>query len=152
MAADDLRLPPGPGNPAGLVIPGRELTERFSRSSGPGGQAVNTTDTRVELLFTPATSTAFTPAQRARVLRALGESLDGGQIRVVASSRASQLRNRTEARDRLAALLRDALMPPPPRRRRTRPSRRARQRRLDAKRHRGQTKALRRRPGPGSAS
>ncbi len=146
MAADDLRVPPGPGNPGGLVVPGAELTERFSRASGPGGQAVNTTDTRVELVFDPATSTAFTPAQRRRVLRALGESLVGGQVRIVASSRASQLRNRNEARDRLAALLRQALMPPPPVRRPTRPSRRARQRRLEAKRQRGQTKALRRRP------
>ena len=146
MAADDLRVPPGPGNPGGLVVPGSELTERFSRSSGPGGQAVNTTDTRVELLFDPGASTAFTPVQRRRVLRALGESLVGGQVRIVASSRASQLRNRNEARQRLAELLRGALMPPPPRRRPTRPSRRARQRRLDAKKQRGQTKALRRRP------
>ena len=146
MAADDLRVPPGPGNPGGLVVPGSELTERFSRSSGPGGQAVNTTDTRVELLFDPGASTAFTAAQRRRVLRALGESLVGGQVRIVASSRASQLRNRNEARERLAGLLREALMPPPPRRRPTRPSRRARQRRLDAKKQRGQTKALRRRP------
>ena len=146
MAADDLRVPPGPGNPGGLVVPGSELTERFSRSSGPGGQAVNTTDTRVELLFDPGASTAFTAVQRRRVLRALGESLVGGQVRIVASSRASQLRNRNEARERLAGLLREALMPPPPRRRPTRPSRRARQRRLDAKKQRGQTKALRRRP------
>ncbi|HLR94584.1 MAG TPA: alternative ribosome rescue aminoacyl-tRNA hydrolase ArfB [Jiangellaceae bacterium] len=146
MAADDLRVPPGPGNPGGLVVPGSELTERFSRSSGPGGQAVNTTDTRVELLFDPGTSTAFTSAQRRRVLRALRETLVGGQVRIVASSRASQLRNRNEARERLAELLREALMPPPPRRRPTRPSRRARQRRLDAKKQRGQTKALRRRP------
>lgn len=146
MAADDLRVPPGPGNPGGLVVPGSELTERFSRSSGPGGQAVNTTDTRVELLFDPGASTAFTPVQRRRVLRALGESLVGGQVRIVASSRASQLRNRNEARERLVALIREALMPPPPRRRPTRPSRRARQRRLDAKKQRGQTKALRRRP------
>ncbi|WP_022919581.1 alternative ribosome rescue aminoacyl-tRNA hydrolase ArfB [Ruania albidiflava] len=146
MAGDDLRVPPGPGNPGGLVVPGSELTERFSRSSGPGGQAVNTTDTRVELLFDPGASTAFTPVQRRRVLRALGESLVGGQVRIVASSRASQLRNRNEARERLVALIREALMPPPPRRRPTRPSRRARQRRLDAKKQRGQTKALRRRP------
>ena len=146
MAGDDLRVPPGPGNPGGLVVPGSELTERFSRSSGPGGQAVNTTDTRVELLFDPGASTAFTPVQRRRVLRALGESLVGGQVRIVASSRASQLRNRNEARERLVALIREALMPPPPRRRPTRPSRRSRQRRLDAKKQRGQTKALRRRP------
>ena len=150
MAADDLRVPPGPGNPGGLVVPGSELTERFSRSSGPGGQAVNTTDTRVELLFDPGTSTAFTSAQRRRVLRALRETLVGGQVRIVASSRASQLRNRNEARERLAGLLREALMPPPPKRRPTRPSRRARQRRLEAKKQRGQTKALRRRPDESS--
>ncbi|WP_328593027.1 alternative ribosome rescue aminoacyl-tRNA hydrolase ArfB [Ruania zhangjianzhongii] len=139
-------MPPGPGNPGGLVVPGSELTERFSRSSGPGGQSVNTTDTRVELLFTPGTSSAFTPAQRERVLGAVGRLLVDGEIRIVASAHASQLRNRNEARARLAALLRDALMPPPPTRRRTRPSRRARQRRIDAKKQRGQTKSLRRRP------
>ena len=146
MAANDLPVPPGPGNPGGLVVPGTELTERFSRSSGPGGQAVNTTDTRVELLFTPGTSSAFTSAQRERVLAALGERLVGDELRIVASSHAAQLRNRNEARDRLAALLRQALMPPPPTRRRTRPSRRARQRRLDTKKQRGRTKSLRRPP------
>lgn len=107
---------------------------------------MNTTDTRVELLFTPGTSSAFTPAQRRRVRAALGQSLVNGELRIVASTHAAQLRNRNEARDRLAALLRDALMPPPPPRRRTRPSRRARQRRLDAKRQRGRTKSLRRPP------
>lgn len=149
MAANDLPVVSGPGNPGGLVIPGSELTERFSRSSGPGGQAVNTTDTRVELLFTPGTSSAFTPAQRRRVLAALEGSLVSGELRIVASSHAAQLRNRNEARERLAAILREALMPPPPTRRRTRPSRRARQRRMDAKTRRGQTKSLRRRPDRG---
>ena len=146
MAANDLPVPPGPGNPGGLVVPGNELIERFSRSSGPGGQSVNTTDTRVELLFTPGSSTAFSSAQRQRVLAALRGSLVNGELRIVAGSHAAQLRNRNEARDRLAALLREALTPPPPPRRRTRPSRRARQRRLDAKKQRGQTKSLRRRP------
>src|SRR5690625_7813904 len=125
MAADDLRVPPGPGNPGGLVVPGSELTERFSRSSGPGGQAVNTTDTRVELLFDPGTSTAFTSAQRRRVLRARRGTLVGGQVGTVATGRGSQLRTRNEARERLADLPREPLMPPPPRRRPDRPSRAA---------------------------
>jgi ribosome-associated protein len=139
----DLRVTPGPGLPNGTTIPAAELVERFSRSSGPGGQSVNTTDTRVELLFTPGRSAAFTDAQRARILRHLAGTLVRGQVSVVASEHRSQLRNRAAARERLAALLREAVAPPPPPRRPTKPSRASQRRRVEAKKQLGRTKALR---------
>jgi ribosome-associated protein len=139
----NLVVPPGPGLPSGAVIPAAELVERFSRSPGPGGQSVNTSDTRVELLFAPGTSTAFTDAQRARLLRNLAESLTQGQVSVVASEHRSQLRNRVAARERLVALLRAAVAPPPAPRRTTKPSRASQRRRVETKKQRGQTKALR---------
>ena len=135
----DLVLPPGPGLPSGATIPADELVERFSRSSGPGGQSVNTSDTRVELLFDPAGSTAFTEPQRRRILRALPP----GPVSVVASEHRSQLRNRNAARERLAAILREAVAPPPPPRRPTKPSRASQRRRVEEKKQRGQTKQLR---------
>ena len=139
----DLVVPPGPGLPQGTTIPAAELVERFSRSSGPGGQSVNTTDTRVELLFAPGTSTAFSEAQRSRILRHLAGTLTRGQVSVVASEHRSQLRNRAAARERLVALLREAVAPPPPPRRPTKPSRASQRRRVDAKKRLGRTKALR---------
>jgi ribosome-associated protein len=142
----DLILRPGRGIPDGLVIPDAELIERFSRSSGPGGQSVNTTDSRVELRWDIASSTALGDAQRAQLLERLGERLLDGAITIAASEHRSQLQNRTAARARLAMLLTDALAPPPPARRPTRPSRAAKQRRLDAKRHRGELKVNRSRP------
>jgi ribosome-associated protein len=129
----DLRVPPGPGLPDGLLVPEEELVERFSRASGPGGQSVNTTDSRVELVFEGATSSVLTPAERERV----------GTIRVVAAEHRSQHRNRLAARERLADALRSALAPPPPPRVPTKPSKASRRRRVEAKRRRGQTKALR---------
>ena len=139
----DLQVGPGPGLPSGLVIPAAELVERFSRSSGPGGQSVNTADSRVELEYDVAGSTALSQAQRDRALANLGSRLVDGKLVIDASEHRSQHRNRVAARERLADLLRSALAPPPPPRRPTKPSRRARQRRLDAKRQRGETKALR---------
>lgn len=130
---NDLHVPAGPGLPNGLVVPADELVERFSRSSGPGGQSVNTTDSRVELVFEGRTSSVLTPAERARV----------GTIRVVAAEHRSQHRNRAAARERLAAALRSALAPPPPPRVPTKPSKSSRRRRVEAKRRRGQTKSLR---------
>jgi ribosome-associated protein len=135
----DLAVPPGPGLPDGLVVPAAELVERFSRSPGPGGQSVNTTDSRVELEYDVAASAALTGEQRARLL----DRLPAPVIRVVASEHRSQHRNRVAARERLAEQLRAALAPPPPKRRPTRPSRGAQQRRLDEKKARGETKALR---------
>lgn len=141
---EDLQIPSGPGIPRGLLIPAAELEERFSRSSGPGGQSVNTTDSRVELVYDPASSRALTEVRRARVIDALGSP-----IVIVASEHRSQHRNRRAARERLAERLRAALAPPAPVRRPTKPSRRARQRRLDAKKQRGETKSLRGRVDPG---
>jgi ribosome-associated protein len=143
---DDLVLPPGRGIPDGLLIPAAELTERFSRSSGPGGQGVNTTDSRVELCWDVAASPSLSGTQRDRVLRRLASRMTGGVLVLVASEHRSQRQNRTAARARLVALLVEALAPPPPARRATRPSRAAQQRRLDAKRRRSQTKANRGRP------
>ena len=134
----DLRVRPGPGLPGRLVIPAQELVEQFSRSSGPGGQSVNTTDSRVELRFDLAASTALSDRQRARVLDRLGP-----MVVVTASEHRSQHRNRVAARERLAALLREALAPPPPQRVPTKPSRASQRRRVDSKVRRGRVKALR---------
>ena len=132
-------MAPGPGVPSGLLIPAAELVERFSRSPGPGGQSVNTTDSRVELEYDVAASAALTDAQRARLLSRLPDPV----VRVVASEHRSQHRNRVAARERLAERLREALAPPPPPRRPTRPTRGSKERRLEAKKQRGQTKSLR---------
>nr|WP_281286574.1 alternative ribosome rescue aminoacyl-tRNA hydrolase ArfB [Stackebrandtia endophytica] len=129
-----------------VEIPELELTWRFSRSSGPGGQHVNTSDSRVELRFDVANSGAFTPAQRERVLEQLESRLVDGVVTVAASRFRSQYRNRQDALERLSALLAGALAPPAPPRRATKPSRRARQRRVDEKRQRGELKKLRRNP------
>lgn len=142
----DLVLRPARGLPDGLVVPEAELVERFSRSSGPGGQGVNTTDSRVELRWDVVHSPALSDTQRARVLERLAARLDDGVLSIVASEHRSQWQNRTAARARLTVLLADALQPPSPARRPTRPSRAAQQRRVEAKRRRGQTKAARRRP------
>jgi len=127
-----------------VLIPEAELRWRFSRSSGPGGQGVNTTDSRVELVFDVTASTALTEQQRARVLQRLPNRLVDGVLTVVASEYRSQLRNRDAARTRLDAMLRAALAPDPPTRRPTRPSRAARERRLADKRRRMLIKRLRR--------
>jgi ribosome-associated protein len=139
----DLRMPAAAGLPHGATIPASELTERFSKSSGPGGQSVNTTDSRVELLFEPGSSPAFTDPQRHRILRHLDGGLVDGKVVVVASEHRSQHRNRTAARTRLVALLRAAVAPPPPARRPTRPSRASQRRRVEGKKARGRTKSLR---------
>jgi ribosome-associated protein len=129
---------------AGLAIPARELSWRFSRASGPGGQGVNTTDSRVELSWDVAGSQVLSAVQRERALARLGGRLTAGVLTVVASEHRAQVRNRDAARTRLAALVRDAVAPPGPRRLATRPSRAARQRRLEIKRRRGQVKRWRR--------
>src|SRR5438034_8122562 len=103
----DLHVRPGPGLPGGVVIPAHELVEQFSRSSGPGGQSVNTTDSRVELRFDVGSSVAFSEPQRARALERLGTT-----VVITASEHRSQHRNRVAARVRLADQVRDALAPP----------------------------------------
>jgi ribosome-associated protein len=144
----DLLLPPGRGVPDGLTVPAGELIERFSRSSGPGGQSVNTTDSRVELSWDLAASAALSESQRSRLLARLSGRLHNGVLTVTASEHRAQLRNRIAARERLAALVSAALVPQRMRRA-TRPSQAARRARLDAKRHRGELKASRRRVEPG---
>jgi ribosome-associated protein len=129
-----------------VVIPVRELRWRFSRSSGPGGQSVNTADSRVELSYDVAHSSALGPRRRARALERLSDRLVDGVLTVTAAEHRSQLRNREAAARRLAAILDAALAPPPPLRRPTKPSRAARTRRVEQKRRRSQTKRLRRPP------
>ena len=127
-----------------LVVPERELSERFSRSSGPGGQGVNTADSRVELSFDIAGSPSLPETTRARMVTRLEGRLVDGVVTVAASEHRAQLANRRAARERLTALLTEAAAPPPRKRRPTRPSRAANQRRLDEKKRRGETKQSRR--------
>lgn len=142
---EDLRVPPGPGVPRGLTVPARELTEQFSHASGPGGQGVNTADSRVQLSLDLGTTTALDDSQRARALAWLAPRLAGTVLTIRAAEHRSQRRNRVAARERLAAVLREALVPPVPRRP-TRPTRGSQRRRLEGKRQRSETKQYRRRP------
>ncbi len=142
----DLTITPGPGISDGMVIAAADLTERFAKSSGPGGQGVNTTDSKVQLSLDVAACASLSDAQRRRILRNLGHRLDNTVLTVAASTQRSQVRNRAEARERMAALLREALAPPPPPRRKTKPARGAVRRRLEAKKRRSELKSTRRRP------
>jgi len=128
------------------VLPARELHWRFSRSSGPGGQGVNTADSRVELSFDLARSPSVPAHLRERAERRLAGRLVDGVLTVVASEHRGQRRNREAARARLAAVLREAIAPDPPTRRPTRPTQGSKRRRLDAKSRRGAIKRLRGRP------
>ena len=129
-----------------VLVPERELRWRFSRSSGPGGQSVNTTDSRAELSLDVANSTAFGPVQRSRALERLSGRLVDGVLTVVAQEERSQLRNREAAMARMAELLAAAIAPPPRRRKPTTPSARVTKRRIESKRRRSRTKRLRRPP------
>jgi len=131
---DDLRVT------SALTIPAGELDWRFSASSGPGGQNVNTSNTRVEVRFDVARSPSLTDVQRSRLLDKVGP-----EVRVVCQSERSQLRNRALARERLAERLADGLVVPRTRRP-TRASRAAVQRRLDAKSRQSERKQRRRPP------
>ena len=140
---------PGLRISSGLTIPEAELSWRFSRSSGPGGQGVNTADSRVELLWDAAGSTVLTPHQRERILDRLGGRLVNGVLTIAASEHRAQLRNRDAARERLASLVAEALRPPSPTRRLTKPSRGSTERRLKAKQRRTDVKRLRKPPRDG---
>ena len=129
-----------------LTIPESELGWRFSRSSGPGGQHVNTSDSRVELIWNVEGSAALTDAQRERLTERLGRRLVAGTITVTASEQRSQLRNREIALEKLAELVRAALAPDPAKRRPTKPTRGSTRRHLAAKTQRSATKQLRKRP------
>ncbi|KRA24034.1 peptide chain release factor 1 [Microbacterium sp. Root61] len=137
---------PGLRVSAGVTIPESELSWRFSRSSGPGGQGVNTTDSRVELVWDAASSAALSTTQRERLLERLSGRLVDGVLTIAASEHRAQLRNREAARARLAALVGEALQPPPPTRRPTKQSRGGKERRLKAKKQRTDIKQLRRPP------
>ena len=130
----------------GIVIPEGELRWRFSRSSGPGGQSVNTTDSRVELSFDLSSTDVLDPAAKMRAQARLRTRLVDGVVTVTASEHRSQLRNRVAAEERLAALLRSAIAPPAPRRKATRPTRGSVQRRLDSKSRRSTIKRQRQPP------
>jgi ribosome-associated protein len=123
-----------------VAIPVSEIELRFSRSSGPGGQHAQKSETRVEAIFDVEASSALGPTQKARVIRKAGPVL-----RAVAQDERSQLRNRELAIERLVEALREALRVPRPRHA-TKPTAASRQRRLDQKRRRGETKQLRRKP------
>jgi len=127
-----------------VAVPRSELSWRFSRSGGPGGQSVNTADSRVELLFDVARSTAIPEHLRERALERLAGRLVDGVLVIAASEYRSQLQNRRAAEARLVAVLADAVAPPPRKRRATRPSRGAVEARLASKRRRAQTKRQRR--------
>ncbi|MFL6125683.1 alternative ribosome rescue aminoacyl-tRNA hydrolase ArfB [Actinophytocola sp.] len=130
-----------------FTVPATELSERFSRSSGSGGQGVNTTDSRVELSWDVASSPSIPEWLRERLLARLASRLAGGVLTVAVSTQRAQLANRAEARERMAALLRAAAAPRPPKRRPTKPSRGAKERRLAEKKRRGRTKQGRRPSG-----
>jgi ribosome-associated protein len=152
--ADHEPVPPKPCNASGmdlevspaLTIPASELGWRFSRSSGPGGQHVNTSDSRAELSWNVAESAVLSDGQRLLLVTRLGRRLVAGVITVTASERRSQLRNRELALAKLANLVAEGLAPEAARRRATKPTRGSNQRRLAAKGQRAATKMQRRRP------
>lgn len=123
-----------------LVVPEAELSWRFSRSSGPGGQSVNTSDSRAELSFDVARSPVLPEHLRTRALERLAGRLVDGVLTVAASEQRSQLQNREAAEQRMAQLLREAVAVPPAPRRPTRPTRGSKERRLAGKKQRSEVK------------
>ena len=130
----------------GVAIPRAELAWRFSRSGGPGGQGVNTADSRAELRWNLLASDALPPALKERAVQRLSGSLVDGAVVIVASEFRAQLANRRAAETRLVALVQQAIAAPPAKRRATRPSAGSVRRRLEGKRQRSQLKQQRRRP------
>jgi ribosome-associated protein len=126
-----------------VVIPAHELTWRFSRSGGPGGQSVNTTDSRVQLVFDLRGSPSVPEHLKQRALERLGGRLQDGCLTITASEQRSQFQNRRAAERRLVDTLNEAMAPPPRTRRPTKPSRSANDRRIKEKKSRGMTKRLR---------
>ncbi|WP_078066876.1 alternative ribosome rescue aminoacyl-tRNA hydrolase ArfB [Streptomyces jeddahensis] len=123
-----------------VLLPEAELMWRFSRSSGPGGQHVNTSDSQVELRFDLAGTESLPPVWKQRALERLAGRLVDGVVSVRASEHRSQWRNREAAAVRLASLLAEATAPPPKPRRPTRIPRGINERRLREKKRRGETK------------
>ena len=135
--------------PYGVSVPEAELELRAARSSGPGGQSVNTTDSKVELRWNVTTSEALSEAQRSRLLERLSSRLtQDGVLILTGSEYKSQQRNREAVRARFRSIVGEALEPPR-QRRRTRPTRGSKERRLRSKKHRGELKRLRK-PPPGA--
>ncbi len=126
-----------------LVIPSNELKWRFSKSSGPGGQGVNKTDSRVELVFDIKRSSVFSPFHKKRLLERLENRCVNGSLNIIASEERSQYQNRQLAMARLADLLEEGLNPPPKERKATKPTRASQKRRVTAKKHRGALKQTR---------
>ena len=137
---DDLRVTDD------IALPRAELAWRFSRSGGPGGQSVNTTDSRVELRFDLAATQALPEPLKERALQRLAGRLVDGVLSIVASEHRSQLQNRRAAEERLVAVITQAIAPPPRPRKRTKPSKGAIERRLTDKRFTSLRKQERRRP------
>lgn len=133
----DLEIRPG------VVIPEGELRWRFSKSSGPGGQGVNTTDSRVQVTLDVSRSPSIPESLKARAIRRLGPRLHDGCLTITAMESRSQWQNRRAARIRLADALRDAMASPPRQRRATRPTRGSVERRISDKKARGHVKRLR---------
>lgn len=127
-----------------VTIPASELSWRFSRSSGPGGQGVNTTDSRAELSFNLAGSPSIPLHLRARAIERLGSRLADGVLTITSSQQRSQWQNRQAAQKRLVEVLAAAIAPPGPKRRPTSPSKASSERRIASKKRRGETKRLRR--------
>lgn len=127
-----------------FVVPEGELSERFSRASGPGGQGVNTTSSRVELSFDVARSPAVPESLRSRLVARLDRRLVAGVLTIVAGEHREQLRNREAARQRLVNVLREAAAPPPKKRKPTKPTRGSQERRIAAKKRRSDVKRNRR--------
>jgi ribosome-associated protein len=126
------------------MIPAAELAWRFSRSSGPGGQGVNTTDSRVELSWNLLASSLLSPALKERAIERLGSRLVDGVLTITASEHRSQLRNREAAEARLAMRVGEAIAAPPRQRRATKPTRGSVERRIGEKKRRAQIKRNRR--------
>ena len=129
-----------------LIIPATELRWKFSRSSGPGGQHVNTSDSRVQLTWMASESSALTDEQRMRIVHQLAQASGSSAVTVTVSEQRSQLRNREIALKALREIVAAALTPPPPLRRATRPTRGSERRRFAYKQQRSATKRQRRRP------
>lgn len=129
-----------------LTIPAAELAWRFSRSSGPGGQHVNTSDSRVQLTWNVVDSLVLSESQRERLVGRLGRRLANGRVTVTVSAQRSQLRNRETALEHLGDIVREALAPPARLRRATQPTRGSARRHLAGKKRRSETKQQRQRP------
>ena len=126
-----------------LVIPSNEIQWRFSRSSGPGGQNTNKTDSRVEIIFNIDRSKVLTPFQKWRINNQLKRKIINGSICIIAQDKRTQYQNRQLALTKLASILRDSLKPPSKTRRATKPTRASKERRIDSKKKRGELKRKR---------